>query len=946
MKAHRDTCKQFPPWSSSRPIRKNRLLLLPGLFVVALWQSATVWGVELEFGDAPESALAYPSSGVVGSFPTCMNAPPAGWIQHNNFGAQFGPSFDFEPDGNAGLCPLFNPNTYDQDECFQDGDAGLLFPPSFTITGPVGGEVVIPCMGGIGALGSACQAAAWGGNVDIEIHNHMPSATIGWVNVLMDWDQNGMWGGSSSCPTAAAPEHVLVNFPIPNPFDGPLSALMPPGFLIGPNPGYIWTRFSITEAPVQLPWIGEGAFEDGETEDYLLLIDPEPGTELEPKWVQPPQPIDEGFDDASDLWWQEGLPQLIKWEQPPNGQWPGLHAHDALIGPEYTVITLADQWECQGGEVTDLHWFGNYELDPFGQEIRGLGIALFDVAILDNTPASPWCLPGVTLWSTGVPFGAITEEDTGLLNSEGCIIYKYNYDLQVPFPQIQGEIYWLSITAINVDPGAPAYWRWQESNRTTPPTLCPAAEQQGPIVTPWQSIIWSTNPETYSDLAFEITSADPTPPVNKVDADDFISDGRPIRAVKWWGSYFDPMYMPDMGGQEPYLLDGWFIGFHHEVPSAGTDDCPPDDFAGDWPTTLGTYFAPVDAVTITPLNYTDCLGHDVYEYSVNLDACCLLCAHDDPRLPPILRPAEPEAFYEEAGFRYWLSIQAVTGVTWQPQACGYDDRILTGHLPSPNAVDGHFWGWHTSDVSVMAHSPLAGACTGQITDFSLYPPDCWMYGGWDKIQWQCPNIPPDPRVDLAFELLADRSVIDSTWSVVTHGAAGPIGLLLENLMVSPAGASNIEPRNPQIGQLDFEMREAMNPLSVNGASVQVQPGSGPYAGVITATSQPGMNGPDTKVVVTFSPALPDQDCSMVSLNGMITASGIMLDGAVMVRGLRGDTDRNAIVSTGDASIIKPYFGVTPGPATAVYDFDANGIVSTGDASTIKPLFGHSAPACP
>ena len=34
-------------------------------------------------------------------------------------------------------------------------------------------------------------------------------------------------------------------------------------------------------------------------------------------------------------------------------------------------------------------------------------------------------------------------------------------------------------------------------------------------------------------------------PVNVVVADDFISDGRPITGVRWWGSYLDPAYLPE-----------------------------------------------------------------------------------------------------------------------------------------------------------------------------------------------------------------------------------------------------------------------------------------------------------------------------------------------------------------------------------------------------------------
>lgn len=219
----------------------------------------------LEYGDAPEGqyAIAYPSLGVAGNFPTCITVLPAGWVQHFNFGAWFGPSFDMELDGNGGLCPQCFP-PYDQDECFNDGDAGLIFPEAFTIDNSIN---VVPCPGCTGTpLGIPGQTAVWGVDIDIEAHNHMPSNWEGYFNLIVDWNQNGAWGDPG--------EHVVVNFwPIPNPFDGPISALGPPSFVIGPNPGYVWSRFSITEAPVPQDWNGEGFFEDGESEDYLLFID-------------------------------------------------------------------------------------------------------------------------------------------------------------------------------------------------------------------------------------------------------------------------------------------------------------------------------------------------------------------------------------------------------------------------------------------------------------------------------------------------------------------------------------------------------------------------------------------------------------------------------------------------------------------------------------------------
>lgn len=251
-------------------MKNLNLIVLVGLFIIVSGAQAQ----DSEFGDAPDGALAYPSLSIVGNFPTCMTVSATSWVQHYGTAMWFGPSWDHEPDGNAGGCPLFT-NQYDLDECFSDNDAGLLMPPSYTITGPAGSETVIPCAAQSGPLGIICNTAVWGTNIDISVTNSWQDLG-GYVNVLIDWDQNGAWGGSASCATAAAPEHVLVDFYIPPAYNGPLSALAPPPFLIGPNPGYVWARFTITGQPLNTSdWNGAGVFEDGESEDYLLFIDEE-----------------------------------------------------------------------------------------------------------------------------------------------------------------------------------------------------------------------------------------------------------------------------------------------------------------------------------------------------------------------------------------------------------------------------------------------------------------------------------------------------------------------------------------------------------------------------------------------------------------------------------------------------------------------------------------------
>ncbi|MHC1707083.1 MAG: GEVED domain-containing protein [Bacteroidales bacterium] len=613
---------------------------------------------EREYGDAPEGALAYPGSGVIGSFPTCKNVGPALFIEHNNFGAYFGPTFDFESDGNAGLCPAFNPNQYDQDECWQGPDAGLIIPGSFTITGPIGSEIVSSCPNTSAvALGNTCSPVVWGQNIDIDVTNQMPSQAVGYVNLLIDWNQDGIWSGSSVCQqgdvTVNVNEHVLVNFPVPNGYVGPLSGLFtltpPPGFVIsfilGPNAGYVWARFSITEAPVTVNWDGSGVFEDGETEDYLFLINqasqydldfgdaPDPyyptlavnngavhqiiqgftlGPLIDAETDGQPHTLAQG-DDMNNLddedgvminfgmlagsptnitvnasaagkldaftdynadgdWYDAGeqifnsyplqagnniltyiVPanvvsspsfsrfrlslagglnstgfamsgevedyqaeyfptQGFKWIQSPDPTLPGIHVHDGVVGGTYQRIVGADDWLCQGGVVTDIHWHGVYEN-------QGSGINFFHLSIHADDPTV--CMPSdPELWGMDIPLANVNETPSGVLNAQGQMIYNYVFYLPTPFMQVQGTRYWLDITAVSVNNQLPARWLWCEAARSHLPALCTAVTKTVIAGTPsqWQPIDWAVGTQT--DLAFEITSMEVVPQNDFGDAPD------------------------------------------------------------------------------------------------------------------------------------------------------------------------------------------------------------------------------------------------------------------------------------------------------------------------------------------------------------------------------------------------------------------------------------------
>ncbi len=298
------------------------------------------------------------------------------------------------------------------------------------------------------------------------------TSSSGFLNAWIDFDGDGTW--------AQANEQIFNDFWL----NGGTHTM---NFIVPPNavPGQTFARFRFS---TQQALSFTGLASDGEVEDYEVLIEENPD---------------------------------IKWQQLPNTSLTGLHSHDYLTaGAGIQGIVLADDWLCSGGLVTDIHWWGNYELDAANQEQRGLGIDHFHVSIHTDDPTG-LCLPDDPQ-ATGfnIPFSSLVEQNTGLINTEGCDIYLYEFILPEPFEQEQGNRYWVDITAISVDPNQPPLWRWQESRRTYNPILCGAADKTEPNILPWSTIEWLPNPpHKYSDMAFIITSQE-LEPMDYGDADD------------------------------------------------------------------------------------------------------------------------------------------------------------------------------------------------------------------------------------------------------------------------------------------------------------------------------------------------------------------------------------------------------------------------------------------
>lgn len=277
-------------------------MLLP---MIALAQTLATQAVPCtltyrEAGDAPEGFAPYPTV-AVGHFPTCAaataagtqeiecgaprsSAPgPTGQVLHIA-GFDFAPPFwlgcgssppalggiDGESEGKTGPagggnacggaavdCTELTPwgMSFGQDECLGDADAGVDGPIEFTV----------------------CTTARLRFRSTLCELDSLPA----YLNVLVDWNQDGDWNDNLSCAPAAscAPEWVVKNAFIK--LRRGCDAYESPEFVVGPRAGPGWMRVTLNGDPLHdaFPWAGSegtvnGDFRSGETEDYPVMIRP------------------------------------------------------------------------------------------------------------------------------------------------------------------------------------------------------------------------------------------------------------------------------------------------------------------------------------------------------------------------------------------------------------------------------------------------------------------------------------------------------------------------------------------------------------------------------------------------------------------------------------------------------------------------------------------------
>ena len=656
-----------------------------------------------DYGDAPEGGIAYPSSGVIGNFPTCRTVGPAGWVQHNNFGAWFGAFVDFEYDGNAGACPACFP-PYDQDECFDptnssnNSDPGLMFPDAYTID-TTNTVVLCPAVtSGQPALGQTCATAVWGRDIDIWVHNTMPNHEpylVAYVNVLIDWNQDGIWGGFASGPGCSnIPEHVLVDHPVDPLYIGPLSGVSTPvpNFQIGPNAGYVWARIMISEAQVGRDWNGEGSFEDGESEDYLLMIDPKPDDELD-------------FGDAPEYWpdgtataypttlANNGARHIIT----PNGPF---FDDTAAVGADFPDAELDGQptTPADGDDVLD----GNDDEDGviIPPLIQGQNATItFTVGgpgggvegFIDWNADGDWADPGEALppasyppgpasMTVSVPAAAVVGPTYARFRISSTAAALMGYAGLAPDGEVEDyEVF--------IEPG-------EEPDEKLKFQQLPLDGLQLGDNTYWGHDELSTVYPRYND---PIGPDDPRFVEQYIGcymADDFADyEHSPVIRVKWWGSYLGEREEPGMPFM-PQPVNRFVIAFESDMPAQGEPGQP--DYIPSHPDVLLQH----EVVDRAPAGTIPAPGMFT-EKHVSFGGPA--CFEDLFEYEAIL--ANP--FPQDPNTVYWIKIVAVVELPpdhpfWKDISAAQDMCDFLQYHYNPYQYDAPVtrWGWHNRDYTI------------------------------------------------------------------------------------------------------------------------------------------------------------------------------------------------------------------------------------------------------
>jgi hypothetical protein len=331
---------------------------------------------ENDLGDAPDSSnsygvpmRAYPD-GTVAHYPTVYGSgsPPYGPIHWRPKAvAYLGHSVTLESEADLGPDEdgVNNIQPLDDSSNRDGGDDGVRLP------------LVLP----------NDQAATL--EYTVTVVNPLPG--VMYVNVWFDWNRDGDWDDTLTCPNGApAPEWAVQNQVVSLPAPGEFRVVTPP-FVCwhppqGTDPAPIWMRITLSDTPWppagQSPLSGGcgpvGGYLYGETEDYYLCPTRQAGA-ADYGWIDKSNVSAAGGDlkvlAVSDdpqavpdpvLWVQATEDPVWKWSQ-----WPDMTSDGIGIrvdNSDQQKRALADDFECKNSNcISGVRLWGSWKNDQKGQ---------------------------------------------------------------------------------------------------------------------------------------------------------------------------------------------------------------------------------------------------------------------------------------------------------------------------------------------------------------------------------------------------------------------------------------------------------------------------------------------------------------------------------------------------------------------------------------------------
>ncbi|HIE11035.1 MAG TPA: hypothetical protein EYP62_05425 [Kiritimatiellae bacterium] len=410
--------------------------------------------------------------------------------------------------------------------------------------------------------------------------------------------------------------------------------------------------------------------------------------------------------------------------------------------PTQAAQFVADDWLCDGRPVHGIRWWGSYigwqtnTPDPVAPPPapRPLGFLLswyYDIPASGTNYSQPDGLITNFYYALS-PYGETNRDQvleqyycTSPLEFLGSNVFEHEYSYYIvftnePWLEKASNVYWLGIAAVYAATPTQYVWGWKTTSPQwnwnddavwSPDTVTwfemhyPPPGWEGVTNHPYQGMSvnmafellthicpsrctkWSQPPDMVMGMDMYSFSVGGTTVFLR--ADDFISDGRPITDIHWWGSYRGWMSTepgsptnpipPPVGISRPI---GFNLSWHLNDPIS----CLPAAVLTNVFVPISNCYETYYGTVVQEWNDPDIFEHE-YQYYVDLLDAGL----------------DTTPWMETNGVPYWLNIQAVFGAEFTGQYhSGWGWKITPGTTGCYSAVslDGVSW---TNDTLPPPH---------------------------------------------------------------------------------------------------------------------------------------------------------------------------------------------------------------------------------------------------